>query len=326
MDNPQIIALVAIAISVISIGLVVADVFNLQTVLMNLNTNLIEQSQTIKSLNQQQNASQQIIEEQQSDIMKMQNNISNLTNKVNSLEDRVTSLERRLPQNCLTSGSCPPPPIQEPSAFVQGKIDQALSFDGVGDVVTIPNSPTLNFGSTGSFSISLWMKSTQSGTGNAGFGWLVDHRRNNDGVYQGYTIGDRAGIIDARIRDGSAHDVVVSSTTNVNDGNFHHVVFVVDRSSQTESLYIDNVLQNSTSISTVGSIDTAFDLHFGGTASPDTPINFFNGIMDQVRIYDRMLSLSEIHSLFNETSSSSVPTNELVGEWKFDGNTLNTVR
>src|SRR2546428_13831274 len=88
----------AIAISVISIGLVVANVFNLQTTLINLNTSVVEQSQTIKSLNQQQNVSQQVIEEQRKRILKMQDNIANLTTEIKLLEDRVTSMKKRIYQ------------------------------------------------------------------------------------------------------------------------------------------------------------------------------------------------------------------------------------
>ena len=108
MENPQIIALVAIAISVISIGLVVANVFNLQTTLINLNTSLVEQSHTIQSLNQQQNVTQQVIEEQRKNIMKMQDNIANLTSEIKSLEDRVASLEQRLQPQCSIPEGCPP--------------------------------------------------------------------------------------------------------------------------------------------------------------------------------------------------------------------------
>lgn len=187
--------------------------------------------------------------------------------------------------------------------FLRGKVGKSLSFDGNYEVVTVANSPALNFGSTDSFSISLWVKSTQSGTGDAAFGWLVDHRQNNDGVYSGYSIGDYSGIIEARIRDSSAHDVPVYSGTNVNDGKWHHVVFVVDRDTQKEKLYIDNALEDRASISSVGDIDTAFDLHLGGTAYPSTPIDFLDGRLDQVRIYDHALSKSQIERLFEETIS-----------------------
>lgn len=181
------------------------------------------------------------------------------------------------------------------ATFVNGKLGKALSFDGTDDVVKIPNHSTLNFGSTGSFSISVWLKSTQSG-----FGWIVDHRSNNDGVYSGYTIGDSSGVIIARIRDSTAHDVPVSSTTNVNDNKFHHIVLIVDRIAQTENLYIDNILEDTETTSSVGNIDTSFSLQLGGTAIPNTLVDFFAGTLDQVRIYNRTLTTNEINSLFNE--------------------------
>ena len=117
MENPHIIALVAIAISVIGLGLVVANVFNLQTTLINLNTSLVEQSHTIKSLNQQQTATQQVIEEQSKSIMKMQEKTANLTSEIKSLEEKVTSLEQRLQSQCLIPEGCRPLTQQRPVYF-----------------------------------------------------------------------------------------------------------------------------------------------------------------------------------------------------------------
>jgi hypothetical protein len=76
---------------------------------------------------------------------------------------------------------------------------------------------------------------------------------------------------------------------------------VVDRDTQKEKLYIDNASEDRASISSVGDIDTAFDLHLGGTAYPSTPIDFLDGRLDQVRIYDHALSKSQIEALFKET-------------------------
>ena len=190
--------------------------------------------------------------------------------------------------------------INNGATFVPGKIGTALSFDGVSNVVSVPNSPTLNFGTSDSFSISLWMKSTQSGGGDAGFGLIVDKRRNNDGIYQGYSIEDNSGLLIGRIRDASANDVPVFSTTNVNDGKFHHIVYVVDRSTQTSKLYVDKTLQATASTSSVGSIDSSVNLLFGGQDPPNTQIDFYSGVLDQVRIYDKALSSSEVKHLFNE--------------------------
>lgn len=169
-----------------------------------------------------------------------------------------------------------------------------LNFDGLDDFVSVPNSPTLNFGSTESFSISLWMKSSQSG----GDKLIVDKRRNNDGIYQGYSIEDNSGLLIGIVRDSAANDVPVFSTTNVNDGNFHHIVYVIDRSTQTAKLYVDNFPQATASISSVGSIDSSVNLLLGGQQVPNTPVDFYSGTLDQVTIYNQALSPSEIRTLF----------------------------
>ena len=199
---------------------------------------------------------------------------------------------------CATGGSC-------------------LEFDGVDDVVVVKSSPTLNLKGSASFSISLWLKSTQSGAGDRGFGWLVDHRRNNDGMYAGHSIGDASGVIAARISDAGGNDVQISSTRNVNDGKWHHIVYVVDRYTQQIRLYIDNTLESSDQISSVGTIETPVDLNLGGTAVPNTEMNFYDGALDQVRIYSGALTSAEILHLYEEFVPQESTTG-LMGHWKFD--------
>jgi len=205
-----------------------------------------------------------------------------------------------------TSGSANNGVASGGTSYVPGKVGQAIQFDGSTGVVSIPDASSLNFGNSGSFSISLWMKSTQSGTGNAGDGLIVDHRRNNDGTYAGYSIEDPSGTIYARIRDSSGHDVPAISTSNVNDGRFHHLAFVVDRAAQEERLYVDGSLQSTKDISSVGDIDTSFGIYLGGTASPNTLVNFYAGTLDQVRIYSVALSASEVGTLYREQPAASI--------------------
>jgi len=172
------------------------------------------------------------------------------------------------------------------------KTSYCLSFDGIDDVVKVPNSSTLNFGSNGNFSISLWMRTSQSSA------LIVDHRPNNDGVYKGYSIELNSGQIIGRIRDGSAHDVPVFSTSTLNDGNFHNIVFVVNRGTHVEKLYVDNSLQASASIASVGNIDASSNLLLGGQALPNTPVDFFNGTLDEVSICNIPLKPGQINYLF----------------------------
>ena len=339
MENSQIIALVAIAISVISIGLLVGSVSNLQNILINLDTNVIEQSQTAKSLSQQVNASQQIIDEQRKTISQMNDSISNLTSEIKLLEDRVTSLEKRLyqpypepiPQPQPSSlGPC----IQIPdnltnaklsesnipttglvaewnfennaldtsghgnngincgTTFVDGKIGKAASFNG-NSIIRIANAPTLNFG-TGSFSVSFWLKTTDPSAN------LIDHRRNNDADYRGWSVEMAHDKIMAEIRSSGSYYVQVFSN-KVDDNNYHYIAWVVDKSAQTSKLYIDAKLEDSSKTYSVENIDqNTIGVDIGYTYSPNTLDSPYTGSLDQIRIYDRVLTENEIQSLFNE--------------------------
>lgn len=135
MENSQIIALVAIGISIVSIGLIVANNSSFQSTLLNLNTRIVEQSQTIKSLDEQLNSSQQAttgqsptvqslndqiissqqtISEQRQNIDQLNNNVTLLTNEIKSLEDKVSSLEQVVNQKLTT----PLPQTSQNTTFV----------------------------------------------------------------------------------------------------------------------------------------------------------------------------------------------------------------
>lgn len=185
------------------------------------------------------------------------------------------------------------------TVFVDGKIGKGAGFGGVNSVIQVPNNPILNFGTTGSFTISLWMKSTQSGGGESGYGMLVEHRRNNDGQYIGYSVEYSSGMIIGKVRD-RIHEAHVYSTTKVNDGKFHHIVLVFDRNAPITKLYIDGKMESS-DISGVDNIDSDFDILLGGQAYPNTLVDYYNGTLDEIRIYDRALSDTEIQSLLHES-------------------------
>jgi len=180
------------------------------------------------------------------------------------------------------------------ATFVDGKIGRALDFDGVNDIVTVSNDPTLNFG-TGSLSISAWIKTTDTNA------WIVEHRRNNDGDYRGWDLDITTGEASGRILDGLGSDVFLKSA-DITDDVFHHVVYVVDRSTQTALIYLDGVLENTADVSSVGNIDqNTMGINIGYTSSPNTPNSAYDGIIDQIRIYDRALSQSEVTALANES-------------------------
>ena len=90
---------------------------------------------------------------------------------------------------------------------------------------------------------------------------------------------------------------LVHPTTNLNDGQWHHVVFSWDGTTNTNAvkLYIDEVVATSTSTLPASSM-AIYDLfRLAGTGTG------LIGSIDQVRIFNKALSASEVTTLYNET-------------------------
>ena len=129
------------------------------------------------------------------------------------------------------------------------------------------------------------------------------------GGYFDFILGGVPGggpIFFAAVREGDAGKIRVRlyggahglSDVSVLDGNWHHIVWGIDESSSI-FFYVDGILQ--TSLPTIGSVTGETELVFGGRLDQALPfVDFFNGKIDDIRIFDRGLSPAEIQDLYNE--------------------------
>ncbi len=175
--------------------------------------------------------------------------------------------------------------LQNGTTFSTGQVGQAFSFDGVDDHVSI-NRPVQD-----DFTIEFWLNTTQIVGADGGQWWagrgLVDGEiisvTNDFGVtLQNGKVLFGVGNPDTTIRSGM-----------VADGNWHHVAATRRRSTGELKLYLD------------GSQVAAAT---GGTQALTTPprltlgrlqinSNAYQGKMDEVSIYDRTLSATEVQSI-----------------------------
>ncbi|MGD1831004.1 MAG: LamG domain-containing protein [Spirochaetaceae bacterium] len=120
--------------------------------------------------------------------------------------------------------------------------EKGIKFDGSGDYLTIPYSADFDFGA-GGFTIDMWFQQnggssvmlTSRDTGAEYCPFILDV-----GVY------GTANKAHAWVSNGSTWTISLNSTTDVNDGDFHHIALVSNGS--TISLYVDGVSEASTSI------------------------------------------------------------------------------
>ena len=158
----------------------------------------------------------------------------------------------------------------------------ALDFTGDFDGVDVPDASQFDFG-TDDFSVSFWMNSSTPPGGSAR---LVGQSAGADGFVIYATGGD-----DVVFSITGSSSSTSLTATNVTDGQWHQVTAM--RTGNTFELYIDGVLADSDTAA-VGSVTSSEPLRMG-TSTPFSAD--YDGLLDDVRIYNRALTNEEIGSL-----------------------------
>src|SRR3989338_4371857 len=173
--------------------------------------------------------------------------------------------------------------------WVDGKRGKALNFDGVNDYVGIPDRDYLDLG-TSNWSLALWVKTEQSDGG------LFCHDSASAVGCGGdfYSLEIIGGNAVAKF-DAGGLTARATSTTTVNDGKWHHLV-LVRSAPKVVNIYVDGVFEDSYDYS--GSGGTLVNPSRTLTIGALDGANFINGLIDEVRIYNRALSATEIQALY----------------------------
>lgn len=207
-------------------------------------------------------------------------------------------------------------PVWNPSG---GQIDGALELDGVDDYVSLPQNAIL----TKEFTVSAWANHYGQGGGSDYANTIFVQRddavgNNRSTVYLGAGDGDGA-YAQASIRSSSGSGQTLSSV-GMNNNEWHHYAITVD--SEDFIFYIDGEEVDRTSNNQSGDYTTSIDyVHIGHTKYEGVDSGFFNGSIDDVRIYNRSLSDQEVLELYHE--GNTAPTVIYVDD-SADGNNNGT--
>ena len=171
-----------------------------------------------------------------------------------------------------------------PTLGVTGVLTGAAQFDGANDVITVTTAPTPT-----TFSLSLWFKWDDINTNTIGF--LTGKSVANMELHAG-------GIGVNGLRFIPAGSSTIVDAASVITPGWNHVVALYDGG--TATLYVNGkraAYRTGLSGGNNLSLDTA-PLNLGRRGDGSYP---FHGALDDVRLYDRLLSMSEIAGLFGST-------------------------
>jgi hypothetical protein len=179
--------------------------------------------------------------------------------------------------------------------WTSGMIDGALDFDGVDDYVEVPHSTSLDF-LTAEFSIETWVMVRS--LGDRGQVVVKEGPTAYDALVLGAGGNGQWGFLASS--NGSTWGTWVEGGT-VQQGCFQHIVVTQD--STAVHLYVDGVLVAS-DLSPVSPAATSLPLHIGRRddvyTTSDLQPRFFDGVIDDVAMYNRTLSAAEILARYEE--------------------------
>ena len=190
-------------------------------------------------------------------------------------------------------------------SWTPGKVGGALDFD-FDDYVHVPNYRGVT--GTASRTCAAWIKMGQMDSrhvqiiswgdlgweGNEGEVWRFGVDGSNGWIEVSVNVDDERGVIDG--------------TTDVTDGNWHHVAAVLEDDGSPDvseiKLYVDGNLEtigyfNPQQIDTGNVAGVLIGARTSGYwFNPFYPIASFNGLMDEVRVYDSALTAQSIWQLY----------------------------
>jgi len=159
------------------------------------------------------------------------------------------------------------------------------------DYVEIADSPSLRFG-TGDFSLEAWVKTADA------VGGII--KKAGEGYYCYSLI-----VYDHRAR---AHlyngiDCYVNSDIVVDDNKWHHIVGVFDRDSYIK-IYVDGACHGTWEGDSSADMQTTREVRIGDDYLAPEEARYLDGIIDEVRIYNRALTEEEIKASYHSGNNT----------------------
>jgi hypothetical protein len=187
--------------------------------------------------------------------------------------------------------------------YATGLVGQTFLFDSDDDRVTIGHNESLNVNLNTGFSVECWIKAATSQPGT--FYNVVDKSHgfvDNTGWTLQSTANDgRLAFVIGAGGPPPNNFLFVPSLNSLLDDTWHHVAGTWDPGDDTIRLYVDAVLQGTVLLATPG--NNTRDLLMGHASGGGTPNRFYRGAVDEVSVYSRALSQSEVQAIFNAGAS-----------------------
>jgi hypothetical protein len=169
-----------------------------------------------------------------------------------------------------------------------GTENSAYYFDGIDDHILVPHNSELNFNNQGDeLSVFVWIKTSDRGI-------IINKNPATSWYDPGYRLAVSDGKVDFMLEDSSKDKHWYGPV--INDNEWHFIGVTIDSNNDIAKLYIDGEFYSEFDISSVSGTGNNSPLSIGYRADK----SYFKGYIDDARIFNYILSESEIKKLFNE--------------------------
>ncbi len=183
------------------------------------------------------------------------------------------------------------------AAWIEGKIGHAILFDGVDDFISLNDNNSLTLGMN-DFTIALWMKASSQSL----YRSLIRYEAQN-GSYFKIAL-RQSGILKTDFI-GNAVSVVsaFSDGTPVDDDQWHHVVVSFDRDGMMMR-YVDGIAYGEPNDISAALMDLQSPISLRASSANNSS---YKGLMDEIKIYNRVLNSSEVLTLYYQEAGQFHP-------------------
>ncbi len=182
-----------------------------------------------------------------------------------------------------------------------GKIDYAYSYNGSTSKTVLTGYKGIT--GTNARSFSMWFKTNDSGDN-----YLLSYGASStttDGTGWQITLED--GVVWQRTYDGR----VASWGSGYADNSWHHLVMTFPSGGDLSDVlvYVNGSAVSRASINNDGAINTGnnLDVHFGFQAIDAVETNRLNGYLDELGIWETVLSAEDVNALYNSGNGLAYP-------------------
>ena len=202
------------------------------------------------------------------------------------------------------------------SAGKGGGFGNAILLDGTNDFVNLGNPTALQL--TGSMTISAWINSSAFPFDDAA---IVSKR--GDGPLIGFQLdtsvdtGPRT--IGFKLTNSSGGQMIRYGATTLQANTWYYVTGVYDAAAQTMHVYLNGQLDDGVLQGTVTSTQQNSTLNVNIGQRPGSPGTYnFNGLIDDVRIYNRPLTVAQIQTDMATPVGQTSPTDPIAPQVLID--------